>query len=252
MFSKVSERNPFLWKWCLKGAILTTLPCIDRSYFRSVVDTKLIGFMFAVLADDISDEMQDPAMLNEACKIPMYQETVDFRGLDRHRREYLQTTLEIWNVIMLRVQQYPRYKEFADTLLFDYLQYLNALRYSYLINQNPYLLNMAEHDLYQHHNMHIMISSTIDLMCSPHFDRNELGLLREVVLKAQQMGRIGNMITTWEREIKDRDFSSGIYPYLIKQGIVTCHELRYEDHELIRGKVKASWCEKHFLMQLLK
>ncbi|MBI5756699.1 MAG: hypothetical protein HZA12_07215 [Nitrospirae bacterium] len=57
------------------------------------------------------------------------------------------------------------------------------------------------------------------------------------------------MITTWEREIKDRDFSSGIYPYLIKQGIVTCHELRHEDPELIRGKVRASGCEKHFLMQ---
>lgn len=249
MFSKVSERNPFLWKWCYEGAALTTLPCIDRSYFRSVVDTKLIGFIFAVLADDISDQMQDLPMLNEACKIPLYQETVDFRGLDRRRYEYLQTTLEIWNVITERVRAYPRYKELADVFLFDYLQYLNALRYSYLVNKNPCLLNMAEHDLYQHHNMHIMISSTIDLMCSPGFDMNELGLLREVVLKAQQMGRIGNMITTWEREIKDRDFSSGIYPYLIERGIFTPVELQYGDPEQIREKVKTSGSEKHFLSQ---
>lgn len=249
MFSRVSERNPFLWKWCHKGAILTTLPCIDRSYFKSVVDTKLIGFMFAVLVDDISDEMQDPVMLNEACKIPMHQESVDFKGFDRHKREYLQTTLEIWNTIMRRVCRYPRYKELADTLLFDYLQYLNACRYSYIVNQNPCLLNMAEHDLYQHHNMHIMISSTMDLMCSPRFDIDELGLLREVVLKAQQMGRIGNMITTWGREIKDRDFSSGIYPYLVKQGIITPSELQHDDPEQIREKVRASECEKHFLRQ---
>ncbi len=249
MFSKVSERNPFLWKWCQKGAILTTLPCIDRNYFRSVVDTKLIGFMFAVLVDDISDEMQDPVMLNEACKIPIYQETIDFKGLDLNRREYLKTTLEIWNAIMRRVRRYPRYKELADIFLFDYLQYLNACRYSYIVNQNPCLLNMAEHDLYQHHNMHIMISSTMDLMCSPGFDIDELGLLREVVLKAQQMGRIGNMITTWGREVKDRDFSSGIYPYLVKQGVITPGELRHDDPEQILEKVKMSGCEKHFLSQ---
>ena len=55
------------------------------------------------------------------------------------------------------------------------------MRYSYLLNRQPELLNMAEHDLYTPHNMHIIVCATIDLTTCPDFDRTELGRLREIV-----------------------------------------------------------------------
>src|SRR2546421_8332440 len=121
------------------------------------------------------------------------------------------------------------------------------MRYSHLINSDVALLNLAEHDLYSPHNMHIMVSATVDLMCSPQFDRNELGLLRDAIWHAQFMGRIGNLVTTWERELPDGDYTSGIYARALTTGDITLQMLKDCDVKAIKQAITASDHEAYFL-----
>ncbi|HEY6876625.1 MAG TPA: hypothetical protein VI299_01350, partial [Polyangiales bacterium] len=52
---------------------------------------------------------------------------------------------------------------------------------------------------------------------------------REVFLHAQMMGRIGNTLATWERELKSRDFASGMFAHAVDLGVVLADGLHIAD-----------------------
>jgi hypothetical protein len=162
-------------------------------------------------------------------------------------RAYAEYTLDVWQEIKRRTRLLPKFAQFATIWRYDYLQLFNAMRYSHMVNEDLALLNAAEHDLYLPHNMHIMISSTVDLMCSPNFDRSELGRLRDAVWHAQCMGRIGNLITTWERELGDGDYTSGVYARALAEGDVTLEMLRSLDRDAIARAVRIGGHEEYYL-----
>jgi len=221
----VGQRNRFLWKWCLEGVSLTTLPCVDPQLRDTNNVTKVLGVVLDVLLDDVADQSGQESFLEQLLHIPYATTPLTFTEFSAAQQAYADTVRRVWATIQARAQHYPRYREFQALLRYDYRQLLNAMRYSHLVNGDPHLLNLVEHDLYLPHNMHMMVSGTLDLMCSPGFDRAELGKLREVLWNAQCMGRIGNLVTTWEREVGDRDFTSGVFARALQQGVVTVQQL---------------------------
>ena len=168
-------------------------------------------------------------------------------GLSELRREYLEFTESIWHKIQSRVRSYPRYEEFQRLLAFDYRQLMNVMRYSFLINRQPALINLTEHNLYMPHNMHMMVSGTMDLMVSPDIDRRDLGPLREILWHAQEMGRIGNVVTTGEREIREGDLSSGVFAVGRAEGVLDLEDFRREHPQRLAGKIRAGDLESRFL-----
>jgi hypothetical protein len=63
------------------------------------------------------------------------------------------------------------------------------------------------------------------------------------------MGRIGNMLTTWEREVLDRDFSSGIFAYAMDRGLLRPEDLRHEPAHEIMAVLEATDCQGHFIQE---
>ncbi|MBI3466220.1 MAG: hypothetical protein HY000_24665 [Planctomycetes bacterium] len=204
-YAGVGKRNLYLWKWCRQGVEITMLPCVAPELRDEVCDTKVLGVMLDVLLDDIADRGGDGELLEQLLTLPLGCTTFDFARFPLDQQDYARFTVEVWEEIQRRAQSYPCHAEYRELLRFDYLQLFNVMRYSHLLNGNLALLNLAEHDLYTPHNMHMMVSSTLDLMCSPEFDRSELGKVREIVWNAQCMGRVGNLITTWQRELGEGD-----------------------------------------------
>src|SRR5207253_5772344 len=109
------------------------------------------------------------------------------------------------------------------------------------------LLNLTEHDLYLPHNMHMMVSATLDVMCSPDFDPAEVGKARQAFWHGQCMGRIGNLTTTWERELGEGDFTSGVYARALAHGDVTLAQLQAGDREAIQAAIRQGQHEAYFL-----
>jgi len=50
-YATVGHRDAFLWKWCLEGVSLTSLPCVDPKLRDTNNETKVLGVMFDVLLD---------------------------------------------------------------------------------------------------------------------------------------------------------------------------------------------------------
>jgi len=250
-YEKVGERDNYIWKWSYVGWKIFTLSCVDDEYKESVIMTKIYSTMLNALIDDLVDKMQNEKMLLEASGIVLNDNKNSCDFFSKTNRNYLFLIAKIWNLINKTIKQYPRYKDFKDIFTYDYRQYLNTIQYSYLIIKNPALINLIEHEIYSPHNMQMIIGSTIDLMCSPKFKAEKLGALRTINWNAQQMGRIGNLITTWKNEIyNDNDFTSGIFAYALDKNIIKVEDLKEKENlEKVVKKINASSAEKYYLKQ---
>jgi hypothetical protein len=248
-YSKVGHRNTYLWKWCHQGVAVTTLSCVGPEYLDNVRDTKVIGVILDVLLDDIADRGGDDELLEALTGLTIDGPRPTFTGYPAAQRAYAEFAVAVWNEIVARAKRYPLFDRYAKALQYDYRQLFNVMRYSHLANAHIELLNLAEHDLYTPHNMHMIISSTLDLMCSPGFDRNEWGKVRDAAWHAQCMGRIGNLTTTWERELGDADYSSGVYASALNSGDLSIDELRSGDRERIKRAIVEGRHEIRFLEQ---
>ncbi len=246
-YEKVGRRNTYLWKWARQGVEVTMLPCVDPARRDELCDTKVLGVMLDVLLDDVADHMGDGELLERLLLLPFAYVPLDFSGFSPEKQAYAAFTCRLWQEIIGRARRYPVYEEHAELLRYDYLQLFNVMRYSQLLNKNLALLNLVEHDLYLPHNMHMMVSSTLDLMCSPAFDRREIGRVREVVWNAQCMGRIGNLTTTWQREVGEEDFTSGVFARALAHNDVTIEQLLAGDRAEIEAGVRRGAHEEYFL-----
>jgi len=251
-YARVGHRNLYLWNWCHRAVEVATLSCVPADMRDELCDTKVLGVMLDVLLDDVADEGGNPAFLEHLLSLLSGRPNTEAAQFTPDEQAYAVFTAEIWNEVQRRVRRYPFFAEYAELLKFDYLQLFNTMRYAYLLNGNPALLNLTEHDLYLPHNMHIIICSTMDLMCSPHFDREELGLLREAMWKAQYMGRVGNLVTTWQRELKEGDITSGVFAHAVCHGEVKARDLLAPDGENIERVIQNGDHEAYFLRRWQK
>ena len=243
-------RDRFMWQWVHRLAPANTLPCVDEAYRDAVPTDKTIAILFVTLLDDVLEKRRDRATFGEASKLPFEHRRVDWdrEGLDR---EYVEFAERVWETLVRRIERAPRYEEYLRLFLYDVKQAINAIDYSEFVIEHPSLATLHDLELYQSHNMVMHAYADIDLMHSSVDLGSELSALREAVWCAQQMARIGNWVSTWERELAEGDYSSGILVCALEEEIVTAEELealgprpdeaalaelagRIEDHDLER------------------
>lgn len=248
-YNKIGERNEFIWKSLYAFAQYYTLPNVIEKYQESVYEVKIIGMIFIALADDLADKHKhrNRELLDKLLKIPFNQNFKINSRFSLNQLRYLKFAQQIWKFLQQKIQKYPCYKKFESLFEFDYQQVFNSIKYGYLINSNFYLANFKESSIYLPYNMQIFVNSDIDLMCFPEFEMRELKTLREIVWNVQMMARIANCLATWERELEEKDFSSLIFTYATRNNIITSEELRKNDKEKIRKKIKSSNYQKYFL-----
>ena len=245
-YEEIGQRGSYIWKWCVHGVELTTLACVRSSLRADVRDTKVLVGMLNVLIDDVADQHADGELLSVLMKL-VHGDQPQLDRLTAQQRRYGEFTCQIWNEIWRRAKRYPCYDPYSALLQFDLAQLFNTVYYSHLVNSNPYILNVAEHDDHSPQGMGLLGLATIDLMCSPEFSVIDLGRLREAMWHAQWMARIGNLITTWQREVKDRDYSSGVFAHAVATNDVTVEQLLSASPAQIAAAIQRGDHEAYFL-----
>ena len=205
-------RGRYLWDWVDHGLELTVLPGVGSRFESAAHEAKFLGVLLTVILDDIADGGASPGVVAHVCAAALNGQPADRVPGDYHPE------VRLARAIYLRVQHIaaslPGFGPLREFLDFDYAQLATAMRYAALVNATPTAVNRVENRAYLGHNMHMMISGTIDLMARPHPLLDELGVLRELLHVGQRMGRIGNAVTTWERELGDGDVTSAIFAEL--------------------------------------
>lgn len=230
----VGDRDIFLWQWihCLFDAF--TLPCVSSDVMEEVKTTKTILTMYITVLDDLADHFGDRETFEQARRLPYAPESVQYHapGVDTEILKFAET---LWNEVNERITDAPCYEEQLDVFQFDLRQALNAMEYACVLNDNREIANLEESQHYGPFNMVMFPYAGIDIMWAPSFDRAELGQLRELLLELQGMARIGNWVTTWERELYEDDYTAGVVVDALDRGIITTDDEPDQAIEAIRA-----------------
>ncbi|WP_440764231.1 hypothetical protein [Natronorubrum sp. DTA7] len=222
---RIADRDRSLWRWFYRATAEFGLSCVDTDHVRRTRSAKVLATMFITVVDDVAERYGDRATLAELLKVPFEHQHADPTRASV-AGEYVRFQQEVWAALRALYDDGPRAGEFAALFRFDLRQALQSVDYSALLAQHPGLASERELWTYDAHNMMVLCFADIDLAHSSSFDSADLAAVREVVTRAQRMARVGNWIATWERELAEGDYSSGVVVRALESGVVSTDELR--------------------------
>ncbi len=246
-YEKVGRREGFTWKLLLNKSSKVNYISAPKIYKESFLEVKFLIAMFIILLDDVADVSQNKKLLNELLKIPFRKAHIKSDKLNKKEKAYLNFTLKVWRRIEKIIRKYPGYGKLKEVFEYDVNQIMNAIEYDHLVHDNRYLINKTEFWLYPPQTMQCITGVSIDLMLSR--SHSELSVIRKVAWESNKMARMGNWISTWEEEIKNNDFSSGVFAIAVDSNILTAEELTKNNAREIIGKIKKSKIENILLKE---
>lgn len=226
------NRGSFIdnWVWQLSYARRPgfMFSCVPESSRKSCALIKSSLTYAITLVDDIADKVRDDNLLEVLLALSVEPDTpISIRG--ESEREIARLVADLYRFIYQTLESGQSWSAIKDIYLFDQRQVLNAFRYAELVGKHPDLINHKENSLYNSHNMIFFLFADIDLAFVENSKwKSDLSQLREVIYEAQMMARIGNWVSTWEREILDSDYSSGVVTNAVSSGIVSINELKQQ------------------------
>lgn len=247
----IGDRDRFLWKWIHNLFDKFTLTSVPDGGRAGVYEHKTLLTMFVTVLDDLAESEGDQGTFDAGRWIPFGVDATERAGSVSGEVDYtvLEYLAELWDEIDASVRTAPRYAEFVDVFEYDLRQTFNAMEYSGLVNDNPAMANRAETERHDAYNMTMFPYACVDLMHSPSFDRSELGALRSILCDLQQMARIGNWVTTWERELGEGDISSGVVVCALRRDVIDYEEIvdaGEREVEQLADRVRSHGIESEF------
>ncbi|ELZ17951.1 hypothetical protein C477_12122 [Haloterrigena salina JCM 13891] len=222
---RIGDRDRSTWRWFDAVEPEFRLSCVNDERGRCVRDAKVLATMFITVIDDVAERHGDRATLEELLLVPFDSRPADPTrdGVDG---AYVRFQQELWDALLSQFREGPRAEEFEPLFRFDVRQALQSVDYSALLARYPGLAGERELQTYDVYNMMLFPFADIDLANAPEFERRDLSAVRDVVARGQRMARIGNWIASWERELAEGDYSSGVVVRALESGVVSIDELR--------------------------
>ncbi len=242
--SEIGHRREFLWSWVFNVYDHFTLDSVPDRHIEATKTRKTLMTIFISIVDDIAEVNNDRETFEQARKIPFPNATIN--RTEEMDLAALSIAEDGWDELINQLSDAPRYDEFLSQFRYDIRQGLNSIDYSLLVNETPDIATQTGALQYISHNMVFFSFMNIDLMASPEFSREDLATVRELFWKAQEMGRVCNWIATWEREVHEGDYSSGVIIRAIQEGVIEPGDI--EDHpEAVIETIKRSNIEERFI-----
>lgn len=196
----------------VKGYQQTTLSTVAPHLMDDVVYAKVCLGMLITLYDDLADNpaFYNPGLLKHLYRLNIGEKLPIPLSLSQRQLSIYFLAYDLFQELEQAISTFPNSKSITDLLIFDIKQFFLANQYSEVITAHPYMRNLTESKVNGPYNMGMVAAGMIDLMASPDFDLHEMGKVREFLIKGQRLGRIGNIIHTFKREIDEKDVTNEI------------------------------------------
>ncbi len=195
-----------------KGYALTTLDSVDSGHFSRLQYCKLLLGMRITLHDDLADNplLFNPKLLRELYSIPFRDthRTPPFMG--EQDQSIFEMAMFIHRELFTEILDFPNFCKLENLFEFDLEMTDLGTKYSAVITESPNFSNLRESVAFGHYNMGMMAAATLDMMASSSINLDSVGRYRDVFLLGQRMGRISNLIATFDREVAEGDETSEV------------------------------------------
>lgn len=241
LYKSVGERNAnYLFNWLYKVYSNAFFPTVADDFKETLTIDKTKLTILDVLIDDLADnyKLRKKRLLEKAVKIPLNEYSARI-----YDGNYLRAIQKIWNDVHRSVRRYPRFREFKEIFFFDLAQVMNSMKYNYLVNEGM-VGDDLEDGIYMPHGVMVILHTDMDFMCSPNLDIEQMKLIRPALYYAQNIAHIGNLLNTYPREIKEKDFSSPIISLGIRRGIIKKSDILKPIDDNVKAKLEV--LEDHF------
>ena len=207
------HRDPRLFtEFLVKGYNQTTLDSVPEGHKEDVVYAKVCLGMIITLYDDLADNPKffNPKLLKHLYRLNVGDLQKAPLELSENENSIYSLALNLFIELENTIRRFENFSSLRDILAFDISQVFFANQYAELMTAYPQIRNLTESKLHGPYNMGMVAAGMIDLMATANFDMQELGSIREFLIQGQRMGRIGNLISTFEREKSENDMTSEI------------------------------------------
>lgn len=207
------HRDPRLFtEFLVKGYNQTTLDSVPEGHKENVVYAKVCLGMIITLYDDLADNPKffNPKLLKHLYRLNVGDLQKAPLELSENENSIYSLALNLFIELENTIRRFENFSSLRDILAFDISQVFFANQYAELMTAYPQIRNLTESKLHGPYNMGMVAAGMIDLMATANFDMQELGSIREFLIQGQRMGRIGNLISTFEREKSENDMTSEI------------------------------------------
>ena len=234
-YESLPESRPrFLWRWVHHLAPANTMPFVEKRHVAAVATDKTMLVCFITLLDDLVERRADHETFDALADLvrPGGGDTGvgDIDTSDSEVDEaYATVTAHAWETLAGRIQQGQEYDRYAPLFRFDVRQVLTSVKYSSLAIERPGLAAASDLRRYETHNMGVCAFADIDLMHSPVTLGEDRSAFQDAVHAAQRIARIGNWLSTWERELHKGDTSSGVVIAAIKRRLLNTDDLTADE-----------------------
>ncbi|HWZ93287.1 MAG TPA: hypothetical protein VNW92_30715 [Polyangiaceae bacterium] len=238
--AEVHRRDEFVWKWAHEAISAVTLSSVSEQHRARAIELKLTYAVLMTALDDAADRRQDAELFDF-----LRRHVLTLSGAQDHAR--FPGIAAIWNQLIEALRALSSAHAFMPWFSFDHETVAQAGRYALLVNGLPQAMNHSE--LYQRNAESFFLHSLadIDLMFAPAVNMAELGVVRAIVGHAQYMCAIANWIGTWERELRERDFSSGVVVLAFERQVLTLRDT--EQPEKAIALIRQARLEEHWTAQ---
>lgn len=246
-YERIGDRNDFVWKLFYKIDSEIDYIKTENKYRQSLLEARFLIAILVVLIDDCADQGRGGKLLEILSEILTHDRPCTHASASIKEQDFLDFAVKVYRRIKTLLKDAPQHHQFINIFLFDIKQMIGSMEYSNLVNSSPFLLNSTEYWIHSPQTMQFAISGLVDMMFVPSLDYSEVGEARKILWLAQKMARIGNCLNTWERELKNNDFTSGVFAYAIDSKIITFQYLDKKNFHQIIEKISNSEIENAML-----
>ena len=211
-------RDRYMWGWL--DAVLPhfQLDSVPAEYTDLAHEGRLLVSVYVTALNDLSDRRSDYTAFEAAAAIPF--EGPPERGSPTDEPA-VRLAADAWDTLLDRLRDAPNFEYYCATLRENLADSADAQRHSVQVADKPVKADYGECLTAQSSTMCMDALATVDLICSPEFDPNDEPELREAIEMVEPLGRIGNWLTTWERELGEGDFANGVVIRAIEEDAVS-------------------------------
>ena len=253
---KFKPRGTEFFRWSYVGSTKLLLSCVPEELHTKLARFNTMAVLLNAMIDDLADLVQNPELVMEALaqlqseqkpSLKIAGPYLSYLGLIHDVRVYLVAKSQNWES---RKQWYPALKRFLQRYQMAMLASIKHNQRIILGDPSLTWINLDRYIIDMSPPIHTGLFILFNLMMSSPAPQEEMATIEHIMSLADQYMVMANWLATWQEEVVECDYSSGVIAYTIEQGYLEGTTLSSCSRAEIKQIIQTANPEREFFTRM--